>query len=114
MAATAGAQGETSGATCCGGNPGGGGGGVDGDTAGGTHLYKSKQLAGRRGAISSGQQTLSPRTDGESSRKVSGILDGRRALADEPARRRVALPCPPEEDDGAADQSPRPISTAGA
>jgi len=55
--------------------PGGGGGGVDGDTAGGTHLSKSKQLAGRRGAVSSGQQTLSPRTDGERNnvQRVDGI-----------------------------------------
>jgi len=93
--------------------PGGGGGGVDGDTAGGTHLSKSKQLAGRRGAVSSGQQTLSPRTDGESSRKVSGILDGRRALADEPARRRAALPCVPDLKDRVVDRSPRPIWAAG-
>jgi len=43
--------------------------------AGGMHLLK---LAGRQG-------------------EVSGVLDGRRALADEPEQRRVVLP--PQEDD---------------
>ena len=61
------AQGETSGATCCGGCLGGGG-GEDGDT----HLSKSK-LAGK--------------TDHESFVKVS----------DEPERRRAALPRPPDK-----------------
>ena len=86
---------------------GGGGGAEDGDTAhgtracGGTHLSKSKQLAGRRAVVSSGQQTLSPRTDRKSFGKVPGVLHGRPLLADEPERRRAALPSPPEEDDQA-------------
>ena len=47
----------------------------DGDMAGGMHLLK---LAGRQG-------------------EASGVLDGWRALADEPEQRRVVLP--PQEDD---------------
>ena len=35
---------------------------------------------------------LHPRTERESSGKVPGVLDGRRALADEPERRAPALP----------------------
>jgi len=41
---------------------------------------------------------LSPRTDRESSGKVPGVLDARRALADGPERRRVELPRPPDEE----------------
>ncbi|KAG2655646.1 hypothetical protein PVAP13_1KG027233 [Panicum virgatum] len=93
---------------------GGGGGAEDGDTAhgtracGGTHLSKSKQLAGRRAVVSSGQQTLSPITDRESFGKVPGVLHGRPLLADEPERRRAALPRQPDGDDPAADRVPPP------
>ena len=62
------------------------------------------------GRLSPGQHTVSPRTVCESSGEVSGVLYGRRALADEPERRRAALPRPPDGDDRAADRGPRPIS----
>ena len=58
--------------------------------------WKSK-LPGCRG-VSPGQHMLSPRTDRESSGKVPGVLDARRALADGPERRRVELPRPPDEE----------------
>ena len=86
------AQGETSGATCCAGLPRGRRPAALAKTAtrhaARTHLSKSKQLAGRRAVVFSGQQTLSPRTDRESSVKVPGVLDGRRA----PRRRARATP----------------------
>ena len=55
-------------------------------------------MPGRQGVVSPGQQTLSPRTDRDSSGKVLGVLDARRALADEPERRRVELPHPLDEE----------------
>ena len=63
------------------------------------------------GASLPGKHTVSPRTERESSGEVSGVLYGRRALADEPEQRRAALPRPPDGDDRAAD-GPRPIWAA--
>ena len=107
-------QGETSGATCCGSRPGRRLPRWHGGTASGTHLAKSK-LAWPPGRRLLGPADAFALNGARELRRGFGVLDGRRALADEPERRRAAFPRQPaDEDEPDADRGPRPIWAARA